>query len=269
MHRVTPIGQALACMLVVCASFTRADVIDLTITADNAYGVYHGSLTTVSAFHGWSENSLAGAIGVAENYVFNAPSTEYIYIAGWSDDLVRNGMLLELHNLTTGATVLSGDPLWEVTATGINLDSTIEATLTNPLIPGDPPPTIGDLQTQVLIANAGTNPSNGWTSISVSPFPNVLNPTGPEGIHTPYIDVPLVDDAAYWMWYDNGNDPNATLPNPPFYPGTPFWGFDHDEYLIFRIPVSSIVPLPSSAAMGFAALLGLVIVRGRRKRSFA
>lgn len=55
---------------------------------------------------------------------------------------------------------------------------------------------------------------------------------------------------ANWTWYDSGRDPR---------PDAPYQGFNHDEYLIFRLPVN--IP----AASGAALLAAIPLAAGRRR----
>ena len=105
-----------------------------------------------------------------------------------------------------------------MTATGINRGT------------NDPPPSLSELSAEIVKANAGNNPSNGWVATTVG-SPNTTS-TYPWGAR------PGIDAAARWTWYDSHKDSD---------PGAPFVGFNHDEYLIFRIPAAaSPTPEPSS-----------------------
>ncbi len=203
-----------------------------TITADNHYVLYtgNGSGSLVDLIGG-NELGAGGSPGTynwskAESYDFTT-GLNTIYIAAWSDDRVAQGLLAEL--TINGETLLSGDPAWEVFATGINKND------------GSPYPTEAELGTQIGIANAnagGAGTSGGWTSIAVG---------GTHGVG-PWGNITGIDSTASWMWYGK---------EFPFEPGA-----DHDEYLIFRTSVKP-VPVPGAVLLG---MLGFGIVGGAKRK---
>ncbi len=219
---------------------TATQTFDVIVTSDNAYAIYIGDLAgdpNTLTLEGWAVNTTASQIWSTESYPsVSVPDAYYIYIAVWSDDQVIQGFLADFDNITSGGKVLSGEPQWEVTATGIDLDN------------NDLAPTLVDLGAQIALANLGTNPSGGWVANTPSPLSN-----GDGGIHNPLITIGNIDDDAHWMWYDSGMDGSATAP---------FDGFNHDEYLIFRIPVTA----PEPASLGLLAIGGLALLRRRRKQ---
>lgn len=199
-----------------CTLPAGAGMITGRITADNHYALYTGS-PDGSVVHFWGANE-AGASGApgtynwskAEYYNVNSPDP-YIYIAAWSDDRVAQGLLLDL--FLDGNHVLSGDPLWQVWATGIDLDD------------GAPPPIVGTMMTQIGLANA-----SGWQT----PYVGVANGAGPWGT------IANIDHTAKWMWFSpTGGD--ALTP-----------GANHDEFLIFRraIPEPTTLSLMAAGVVG-------------------
>jgi len=222
------------CLLFASTSVFGLQNFNVTMTADNAYAIYWGDAVSATALIGNATNLTAGAIWSTESYALPVPDISYIYIAAWSDDSVKQGLLADFTNITLGGQVLSGDPIWEVTATGINLGNT------------DPPPTLANLTTAILNANAGSNPSLGWVPNTPSPLTNAAG-----GIHGGAIVG--IDGAARWMWYNSGLDSN---------PSAPFSGFNHNEYLIFRIPV--VVPEPATIAL---LAFGSIAMLHKRKTS--
>ncbi len=210
---------AIACTLVACGAVSaNAGMISGYITADNHYALYTGSPDgSAVSFWGANESGAGGAPGAynwskAESYSVTSPHP-YIYIAAWSDDSVAQGLLADL--LLDSEHVLSGDPSWQVFATGIDLDD------------GAPPPAIGTMMTQIALAN-----STGWET----PYVGVANGGGPWGA------VANVDTAAKWMWYSQ-TGANTLQP-----------GGNYDEFLIFRraIPEPSTLSL---LAVGILALV--------------
>lgn len=222
-------------------------------TADNAYAIYMGTATSATQSVGGAANfSTNSQIFTPESYTTTAQDTDYIYIAAWSDHAVKQGFLADITDLGTGFRTFSGGPSpWLVTATGINLSTS------------SPAPTLADITTQIGLANAGTNPSGGWNSVTPSALTNFQG-----GIHG--VVVSGIASNASWMWWNSGNDPSAEAPFSP--------GFNHSEYLIFRLPVFAtsahppidpvdVPTLPEWAAIIMATLLmGLAIRAQARNR---
>ena len=227
----------IALLLATGGSAAASQTFDVTMTADNAYAIYYGDAFSATAMMGWAKNLLAGQIWSTESYSLTVPDSSWIYIAGWSDDYVKQGVLADFTNMTLGGNVLSGNSPWEVTARGIDLDN------------GSSPPSLANMTTEILAANAGSNPSGGWVTPTASPLRNADG-----GIHS--VTIGSIDDDAYWMWYESGMD--TTSPNSPF--TVPYVGFNHDEFLIFRVPVTA----PEPATMSLLALGGLAMLRRRR-----
>ncbi|MDX9912779.1 MAG: hypothetical protein RBS39_13205 [Phycisphaerales bacterium] len=277
-------------MLAACALATPAMAIDVNgvITVDNAYGFGFGSVTgmTTSSYFGGIRNTSAADItngapvlytagtanagngftnpGVGpELYALSSlPASDYMYLITWSDDAILQGAI---GSFTVGTTTVGTVPAtgWQVFATGIDRDSNIPSdTLTNSAVD------IALINQQIAIANAsagGTGTSIGWVD------ENGLLPgggagtgalvfgddnTGGAGGTHPFGAINGIDSAARWMWY---NEDPASIGNP--FSAGPEGPDGHNEFLIFRIPVSAI---PAPGSMVLLAGGGLLVARRRR-----
>lgn len=187
------------------------------ITADNHYALYVDGPNGVTMVGG-NELGAAGSPGTynwskAESWTFD--TTQYIYIAVWSDDAVAQGLLADITG-PNGLVLHSGVAGWEVMLTNSSKGD------------GSPRPDA----TEIAMYTAQADANNEW----LTPFvgPNNLSSTAPWG----KIDGVTAD--AKWTW---GN-PNS-LSNPLI------GGTNHLEYQIFRMSV----PGPSTAGLATAGLL--------------
>ena len=181
-----------------------------TITADNHYALYTEIDGTIGLIGG-NETGAGGAPGTynwskAETWSFEAP--DRIFIAAWSDDQVAQGLLADFD--LDGMPLLSGDPVWDVYATGVDLDT------------GSPWPLAADIASHVATADLG--------ELWEDPFsgPANLPGTGPWGA------IDDISAEARWMWRDSPGDSNPLQ-----------GGQNHGEYLIF----SAIIPAPGAVAL--------------------
>jgi hypothetical protein len=226
---------ALGLMLTVTSSPAHAVPIKVNMTVDNSYALYYGTQTAATTFVG---NDFAWP--TTETYNFNLPSNFYLYVVTASDLSVAQGFLGQFENLSTGYKFYSSDPQWEVMATGLGPNAPYTGSVAD----------LALLTQEILDANGGGNPSNGWVPLTAGPF-NGSAPWGPR---------PGIDAAARWVWYSSNGDPDPTTP-----------GFDHDEWLVFRIKVGATptdVPEPGTLALAGSSVLVLMgaWVRGRRRR---
>jgi len=215
-----------------CNASAQDITFDVIVTADNQYGLYTGTETSALNYIGGAFNTLAAGIISPENYTITMPETGWIYITAWADRAVYQGLMARFDSVL--GTFYAGQTGWEVTATGLSRAN------------GAPPVPLSDLTTQIQLANAGMNPAGGW----VDPHLGPLNGNSP-GLWPWAIGGGMGPDAN-WTWYDSGLDPSPLAPYTN--------GFDHLEYLIFRLPVN--IPSPGAAATIFA--FGLLSARRRR-----
>ena len=228
------------------AGLVQADDWDIYITVDNQYDVYFGTPTTTNFLAGgdttWTTVEYYQALG-------RLP-TDYLYVATASDYSTAQGFLGTFTNTTTNATISTGDTIWEVFPAGAY-------SATNPYGPGLWPvslmPTQGEVDTAIAYATA----NNLWVAPTVSPGYDNDNTTP----IAPYTwewgwYFGSIQTSASWIWYDSGNDPYAGTFAPP-----PLIGFNHDEFLVFR--VAGAVPEPATVILFIAGGLALCARRSK------
>jgi PEP-CTERM motif len=212
----------------------QAANIKVNMTVDNSYSLFYGTQTAATNFVGSDYNWTT-----TETYNFNLPSNQYLYIVTSSDVAVAQGFLGQFENIDTGYKFYSNDPQWQVMATGLGSNAPYSGSAAD----------LSLLTNEILDANGGGNPSNGWTALTAGPA-NGSTPWGPR---------PNIDAAAKWVWYSSNGDPDPTTP-----------GYNHDEWLVFRIPVAATptsVPEPSSIVglLGIGAFaIGSVLKRKKQ-----
>lgn len=245
----SPSVRTWACAMTLAACLpVQAAPFNVSITVDNSYALFTGTLTAATNFVGSD-----GSWPSVETYNFDLPTNAYIYVVTASDQNVAQGFLGQFRNATTGVSFYSSDPAWQVMATGLGSGSAPYS---------DSTANLALLSQEIQDANAGGNASSGWVGLTAGGS----NGAGPWG------SMGGIDSAARWTWYAGGNC-NKTNPTQG--------GCDAGEWLVFRIAVAatpdnpvpnpsgpqpSPVPLPGSLgllALGVLAAFAQRPLRGR------
>lgn len=215
-----------------------ADV-EVIITADNAYGFGYGTETEMLNYFGGVEAITAGQIFNCaegpETYVVpgtDAAAGNYLYIIGYADKAVTQGVLGQFRRVGGGEAVYTGQGNWSVCATGQDFN------------PGSGGPMLSDINTAL--------PSCVWLDETGDATGKVQygedNTTPYDGGPQAGNEFPLtcdIDDAARWMWF-NWDPQNIVWPtngSPFLWPGGS--GNEAGEFLIFRLGATEIPQPPN------------------------
>ncbi|MEZ6120661.1 MAG: PEP-CTERM sorting domain-containing protein [Pirellulaceae bacterium] len=222
---------------VVCFTLIKAEADNFTmhITVDNQYAAYKGNATSTSSLIGSDKDWTT-----VETYTGTIdPNSEFLYVATASDHRGLQGFFADFHNDTKGISILTGDPVWQVFPAGAYLqqiDTSWPSTWPRLLMP---------TQTQVDQAIAYADANNLWLTPATGPgYNSGYNPWG-------RTFSPISSNADF-IWHDNGLNNSSRAP---------FEGFNHDEFLVFRV---AAVPEPSSGVLTLMGLAPLVMVFRRR-----
>lgn len=193
-----------------------------SFTADNSYQVWVGDEKGIPAGAQpvvQESNTKKVDIQNGETFKFAYVPRCYIYLTAWSDDVVYQGFI---GSFSGGVTLKTGDPEIQVLATDKNI--------------GNLPAGSGGFPTAAQVNTAiaaGT-----WVAPFVGPL--AVGDPNPKPLDVFSLNVPDLDQGARWIWHDSKKDSRPTWPAGE----VPFVGFDHDEYLIFRVPCDELVENP-------------------------
>lgn len=225
----------------------RSTPVDVVFTTDNAYKFGWGSQTAVSSLQGSPSNPGANEIfpcpvgqgpEAYEVPAEQAPIDGYLYVIAWDDHDNTQGALGQFKRRETDKVVYSGDPAWEVCATGLVYDARSAD--------AQGPP-IDVVNAELARCNAGTGDtsktSGGWVNTSGAITSGAVgklmvgedNSVGYEDGVFPITCQKDetgrgIDAAARWMWYSSDGQPH--FQNDP----------DPRSFLIFRLPNSAVPP---------------------------
>jgi len=140
----------------------------------------------------------------AEIHTFTPTTTDYIYIVGWSDHSAAQGLLAKF--ASDRKTISTGDSAWQVYPTNVTWVGTA-------------PPSTDDLSVQIQKADD----TNAWLSTYI----------GSKNGMSPWGTVQGISETTKWIWHESGQCAGS---------GSPLIGScNHEEYLIFRLPVSAFL----------------------------
>lgn len=244
MNRYAMMMCGAASLMTAAASY--ADNWTVHLTVDNQFDVYYGTPMTTNFYAGGGNNWTT-------QYTFNAtgrPTTDYLYVSTSSDYGGAQGFIGTFKNTTLNTKLDTNTTGWQVFPAGKYLQQIFG-------MGGAWPVSTMPTQTQVNAAIAYATINNLWVAPSTAAgYDN--DPGTPIAPYTFIWGTPLpnVTPSAQWIWYDSGRSQSI----PSFMP-TPFLGFNHDEFLVFRVP--GIAPEPASA--GLLAIGGAVLLRRKRR----
>jgi len=224
-------------------SAVRADNWNAYLTVDNQFDVYFGTPMATNFYAG-------GGANWTTTFNFTAtgrPPTDYLYVATSSDQAVAQGFIGIFTNTTTSTSIVTGSSVWQVFPAGKYLQQIFG-------VSGPWTPMLMPTQSQVDAAIAYATTNNLWVAPSTAPgYDNdPSTPTTP--YFYPWTYHGTIPASAQWIWYDSGKNPlgNGAMPSP-------LAGFNHDEFLVFRVP--GVAPEPASLLL--LAVSGIAVFRKR------
>ena len=168
------ISASMLSMLTIGNVYSTTVPVDALLTADNHYALFTGdSDGTYLEYIGRNELGGGGAPGTynwsyPETFSFDMRLGDHIYIAGWSDDSVAQGLIGQFD--LPSSQILTNDIDWEVFLTWNDLDGLSTE------------PTEAEMKQQITLAS--------W-----NPIEHVL----PHG-SSPWGKIDGISDNAQWIW---------------------------------------------------------------------
>ncbi len=233
------------------AKLAPATPVDVVFTTDNAYKFGWGTDARVDELQGRPFSANAGDIFSCpigrgpEAYVVpadSAPVGAYLYVVAWDDQSVTQGALGQFKRQLSERVVYTGDPAWEVCATGKPFPAAsaeaqgpdldlINAELADCTAgSGDKSKTSGgwvNAQGAVTAGAIGKLAVGEDNSSAAGDFQIACQPDVDAG-------TPGIDAQARWMWYAP-DEANAFVGNA---------GNRTKAFLIFRLPTRALPPAP-------------------------
>jgi len=193
---------------------------DIYITVDNQFDVYFGTPTATTGA------VVGGGTDWPTEYHYTAIGrlpTDYLYVATASDQYVAQGFIGTFSNVTLGKTTNTGDDVWEVFPAGAHEE-------TNPYWPSPWPTSLMPTQAQVDTAILFAQTHGLWvTPVGAPGYDN--DPATPTAPYTypwgsaSYAHIPADAD---WIWHQSATVYSGARPSP-------LEGYNHDEFLVFRV----------------------------------
>lgn len=178
-----------------------------SVWCDDHADIYTGTCDKIT--RKWGEYVWNNHDGKPTRFKAEAQCCDYLYIVCWNGDSGENGLLAEIKG--DGRIVSGVNGNWEVYPTGIDYDGST------------PRPSAALIEAQLKKAHC-----DGWRPVTVG--------QENDGSEQPFIEVKHMPADTRFIWYDSGND--TTSAYPPF--SIPTLGFNHDEFLIFRLPIKDV-----------------------------
>lgn len=234
-------------------SGSAEEIIEVIITADNAYGFGYGSGTELKTYFGGVENvNTAGEIfncpigNGPERYEVPASERDgntHLYIVAYADKAVSQGVIAQFRRFLDdmpGDTTFTGDDGWMVCATGVDFQ------------PGSGGPSQAVIDEQIALCNAGAGDPNttsaGWVdelgtesgALAIGEDNTTTRTSVSPGNEFP--PVCEIEADARWMWFNWAPGTIEWPTDSPFmWPG----GTENTDrqFLIFRLGSDYVPPV--------------------------